>query len=257
MSDRYGVKYSQNSLAMCTSTDEVFKCLATYGGYDLGDVDKEYREAARLEIARANVTGKRSQWTSYRMLEDYEGVTLLHTLGFVRPISGGHEWVVPDRLLQYVNPYVEGHPRLLSERYATTDELRVALRSIPDLEYSPGEGRRRSREQNLNTDVMIALRLWIACGPKGPDACRYDANQTVFPPSPESRSLASQDQEEEQLVSPTRHADLYTQPTESDDDDDSFREAMADIVDQTPTRDDFELDSPNRGLLTQAPVDDE
>ena len=257
MSDRYGVKYSQDSLARCTSTDEVFKRLGTYGGYDLGDVDEEYREAARLEIARANVPGKRSQWASYRMLEDHEGITLLHTLGFQRPQSEGNEWVVPNRLLQYVNPYLEGEPRLLKERYAKTDDLRVALRSIPDLEFHPDGGRRRSREATLTTDVTIALRLWIACGPKGPDACRYDVKPEPCPPSPDCRSLASQDQEEQELASPTRHADLLTQPTTPDNDDESFQEAIADLADKTPEREDFEFESPNRGLLTQAPTDED
>jgi len=256
ISDRYGVKYSQNSLANCTSTDAVFKRLGTYGGYDLGDVDEEFREAARLEIARANVTGKRSQWASYRMLEDHEGITLLHTLGFQRPQSESNEWVVPNRLLQYVNPYLEGEPRLLKERYATTDALRVALRSIPDLEFHPDGGRRRNREATLNTDVMIALRLWIACGPKGPDACRYDVNPKSCPPSPDCRSLASQDQEEH-IVSPTRHEDLLTQPTTPENDDALFQDAIADFAEKTPEKEDFEFESPNRGLLTQAPTDED
>ena len=177
LSARYGVNYSPDPSDRCNSTDEVFRRFATYGGYDLSDVvDEEHRALARLEIARANVPGHRSNWMTYRMLKDHEAVSLLYTLGFQHPQSGGLEWLVPDRLLQYVNPYVEGTPRLLKEQYATTAELRVALRSIPDLEYNPGKGRCRNRKRTLSPDVLIALRLWIAYAPQGPEACRYDAN---------------------------------------------------------------------------------
>jgi len=251
---RYGMNYPAGLSPSLNSTDKVFRHLGTYGGYDLKDLSEEKRLAAKLEIARANVTGKRSEWKAYRLIEEHEAVTFLHTLGFERPVSGAEEWVVPDRLLHYTNPYVQGQPPLLKEKYETTNELRIALRCFPDLAYQPGEKSRR-RESTLNNHLMTSLRLWIACGPEGPDAVTYDSQPSgiqgdqpvspACPSSPGSQSITSEVHEE--LPSPIRRADLFTQPQDSEDEGESIQEAIADLG----------FESPNHGLLTQAQESDE
>jgi hypothetical protein len=272
--DRYGMDYSNNPMQECTSTDELFRHLGTFGGYDLKDVEEMYREEAKLEIACANVPGRRSEWKKYRMIEEHEGVLLLNMLGFERPTRGCPEWIVPDRLLAYTNRYVEGNPPLLKKKYANTDDLRLALRRIPDLQYNPEETRRRG--SNLSQDIMIVLRLWIASGPVGPDCVSYSAQApeaelpseastmvqdntgpSSLPSSPGSQSLATQDQEG--LPSPTRREDLFTQPEESENDDVGLQEAIAGFVNATPDKPGLhvEFESPNHGLLTQAPADED
>lgn len=274
LNDRYGTRYLKIPIPEYTSSDALFQHIATYGGYNLNDIKEDFRNIAKLELACANVPEFRREWPEYRMLEDHEGTTLLGTLGFKRPTPGSEEWVVPQRLLEYTNPYVEGSPRLLKETYSSTDELRVALRSVPDLEHGLNEGRGRRRENTLNKDVMLVLRLWIATGPAGPDAVVYemppsdnegfleatteahantegtDAGMEVS--SPNSQFLATQ--EHQGFPSPTRHEDLLTQPNESDDDDEVMESlGNIDFGNETPSK----HENPHQNLLTQAPMDEE
>ncbi len=149
-----------------TSIDEVFAHFCTYGNYSLKHLKKEARSELKWQIALGNVPGLPSSWNKYRMLENSDALAILGLLGFKE--QSDKTWLVPDLLLQETNPFQNGHPPLIKSKYSSLDELRVALRKMPELEMSSG-GRLRRRDGKLTEHQTVAFRLWLASGPEGPD----------------------------------------------------------------------------------------
>jgi len=171
------------------SIDELLTFFGTYGGYSLKNLEGEDKEVFKWRIASCHVPGRSSEWRCYRMLDDEEGILLLQVLGFTNDQSG--KWYVPLGLMAWQNEHLDGKPSLLKEEYATVDELRVALRSVPELEVKGDGGPRRRRKQDstLNLHQLTALRLWLAVGPSGPDEVLHFDPETS--PSEEERNGSS------------------------------------------------------------------
>ena len=103
------------------------------------------------------------------MLDDSEGFQILTAHGIVQQEDGS--WLVPMRFLKWKT--INEVP-LVKKNYFSKEELRVALRRIPDFDGEPGKRRRSRCGEILSEHQMTAFRLWLAVGPEGPTVAMGD-----------------------------------------------------------------------------------